>query len=62
MQAPGPWREVMDAALTGWSRAVHLAAGDADGADGADDVDGVDGSLGRTAASCAFPAERQPPA
>jgi len=44
----------MDAALTGWSRAVHLAAGDPDDVDGAEDIDGVDGSVGRTAASCAF--------
>lgn len=54
MQAPGPWRKAMDAALTGWSRAVHLAAGDPDDVDGAEDIDGVDGSVGRTAASCAF--------
>jgi hypothetical protein len=36
----------MDAALTGWSRAVHLAAGDPDDVDGAEDIDGVDGSVG----------------
>lgn len=54
MREPGPWRKAMDAALTGWSRAVHVAAGDPDDVDGAEDIDGVDGSVGRTAASCAF--------